>query len=296
MAEGVESEVVAPSAALEAPEPPAAGAKRRQSSEPEPASKRAKVDESITEPTKEESRADLPARRPSIKPEDKKTGSGGLEKRKSSIQEERKRGQRLFGGLLSTLSQSTPNGQQKRRQEIEKRQQEKAKQQKVEDEGRRAQRLADLKAVRTAEQVIFDGRSMRIRHTNMLAMAQFLTTKTQPKLYYKPWELRPEEEERIKEQIAEAEVVIEREVEKFDARHPKPREEESTSKEKANITFKEMVGEPRTESPSVSNAVDTTNDTAAQVTQSDQALAEKQSLEEHNGEVVVENEEDTVIY
>jgi hypothetical protein len=32
------------------------------------------------------------------------------DRRKSSVQEERKRGQRLFGGLLSTLSQSTPNG------------------------------------------------------------------------------------------------------------------------------------------------------------------------------------------
>lgn len=54
------------------------------------------------------------------------------------------------------------------------------------------------------------------------------------------------------------------------------------------------MGEPRTESPSVSNAVDTTNDTP--VTQSEQVTAEKQSMEEHNGEVVVENEEDTVIY
>jgi hypothetical protein len=56
------------------------------------------------------------------------------------------------------------------------------------------------------------------------------------------------------------------------------------------------VGEPHTESPSVSKAVDTTNDTPAQGTQSDQVTTEKQSLEEHNGEVVVENEEDTVIY
>ena len=74
--------------------------------------------------------------------------------------EERKRGQRLFGGLLSTLSQSTPNGQQKRRLEIEKRQVEKAQQQKHDDEVRRAEKLASLKKVRRAEQAKFDEESV----------------------------------------------------------------------------------------------------------------------------------------
>lgn len=72
------------------------------------------------------------------------------------MQEEKKRGQRLFGGLLSTLSQSTHNGQQKRRQEVEKRQQEKAKQQKAADEKRRKEALADLKTVRETEQIRFN--------------------------------------------------------------------------------------------------------------------------------------------
>jgi hypothetical protein len=44
--------------------------------------------------------------------------------------------------------------------EIEKRQQEKAKQQKAADEGRRAEKLANLKAVRKAEQVKFDEQSV----------------------------------------------------------------------------------------------------------------------------------------
>jgi hypothetical protein len=116
------------------------------------------------------------------------------------VVEEKKRGQRLFGGLLSTLSQSTPNGQQKRRLEIEKRQSEKAQQQKHDDEVRRAEKLASLKKIRKAEQIRFDEESvsslevsslramlikwvqMRIRHSNMLAMANFLRTKTEPKL------------------------------------------------------------------------------------------------------------------
>lgn len=91
------------------------------------------------------------------------------ERRKSSVQEERKRGQRLFGGLLSTLSQSTPNGQQKRRLEIEKRQQEKAKQQKAEDEVRRAEKLAKLKAIRKVEQVKFDEESVSRETSGILA-------------------------------------------------------------------------------------------------------------------------------
>lgn len=83
------------------------------------------------------------------------------ERRKSHVQEERKRGQRLFGGLINTLSQSASSGQQKKRLEIEKRQQDKAKQQKIEDEGRKAEKLARLQEVRESEQVKFDERSVR---------------------------------------------------------------------------------------------------------------------------------------
>ena len=61
-------------------------------------------------------------------------------------------------------------------------------------------------------------------------------------------------------------------------------------------TSKESVGEPRFESPSVPNApVDTTNP-STQAIQSDQVVDDKRPSEEHNGEVVVEAEEDTVIY
>lgn len=70
--------------------------------------------------------------------------------------EEKKRGKRLFGGLLSTLSQTTTNSQQKRRQEIEKKQQEKAAKQKIEDDKHRAERLAKLDRIRKIEQVRFD--------------------------------------------------------------------------------------------------------------------------------------------
>lgn len=45
----------------------------------------------------------------------------------------------------------------------------------------------------------------RIKHENERALAGFLKTKTLPVLYYKPWELRSEEEDLIKQQAEEVE-------------------------------------------------------------------------------------------
>ncbi len=84
-------------------------------------------------------------------------------------------------------------------------------------------------------------------------------------------------------------------MEEFHARHPREGGRNTTAEIKANSTPKETVGEPQIESPSVSN-VDTTNISPVQEPQSIHGPAEKQTQEEHNGEVVVENEEDTVIY
>jgi hypothetical protein len=64
------------------------------------------------------------------------------------------------------LSQSTPNGQHKRRLEIEKRQAEKARQQQVDDEAQRAEKLAKLKAIRKVEQIKFNGESVSILFTS----------------------------------------------------------------------------------------------------------------------------------
>lgn len=78
------------------------------------------------------------------------------DRREGCSQEEKKRGRRLFGGLLSTLSQTTANSHQKRRLEIEKKQQEKASKQKTEDDKRRAEKLDKLDKIRRIEQVRFD--------------------------------------------------------------------------------------------------------------------------------------------
>jgi hypothetical protein len=60
------------------------------------------------------------------------------------------------------LSQSAPSGQQKRRQEIEKRQAEKARQQKDDDELQRTERLTKLKATRKVEQIKYNREAVRI--------------------------------------------------------------------------------------------------------------------------------------
>lgn len=273
--------------------------KRRQSSGSETAAKRPRLSEDGSAQSPSTLRASPQAtdsikREPSVKVEpDEIPTQPNQDRRKSSVQEEKKRGQRLFGGLLSTLSQSTPNGQQKRRLEIEKRQADRAKQQKLDDEARKAEKIAKLKEIRKAEQIKFDEQSMRIRHSNMLAMANFLCTKSQPKIYYKPWEILPSEADRIKEQIAEAEAFIEREVTEFEKRYPKI---DAISERENTNTSKETVGEPQAEPTSVSNvSIDTTNP-PVQEPRSERVTTERTTPEENNGEVVVEAEEDTVIY
>lgn len=100
--------------------------------------------------------------------------------RKNVSLEEKKRGRRLFGGLLNTLSQTTPNNsQQKRRKEIERRQQERVQQQRVEDDRRRTDLLAERRRFRDAKQVDFEERMvgcfpLKKEVVDMLANGQLL--------------------------------------------------------------------------------------------------------------------------
>jgi hypothetical protein len=163
---------IASAVVIPEPEPPRSPpTKRRRSSTADSTSKRPRLSEDANtnystvkdrSPKAIESSKDAPEEKPNERSQ---------ERRKSSVQEERKRGQRLFGGLLSTLSQSTPNGQQKRRLEIEKRQQEKVKQQKAADEGRRMEKLANLKAIRKEEQIKFDEQAVSISPVGILAFS-----------------------------------------------------------------------------------------------------------------------------
>ncbi|EHK97138.1 hypothetical protein M7I_7149 [Glarea lozoyensis 74030] len=227
-------------------------AKRRLSSEPIEPSKRVRTS---SEEAKNEIAAPLetsPESATQNKPSTDKPVEPRTDRRKASVQEERKRGQRLFGGLLSTLSQTAPNTQTKRRLEIEKRQQEKAKQQKAEDEKRRARKREDLVVTRKSEQIKFQESAVRTRHNNILAMAHSLYTKSEPRI---PWELLPSDEERIKSQITEAEAQVRQEEDEFANRYPQYPRKKSSVADKTNTESIETVGEPQIESPHAMKSV-----------------------------------------
>ena len=86
----------------------------------------------------------------------------GADRRQSASQEEKSRGKRLFGSFLSTLSQTNaPSSQQKRRQDIERRQHAKVSQQRAEDDKQRQEKLAKLNVARKIEQIRFDEQVVR---------------------------------------------------------------------------------------------------------------------------------------
>ncbi|KAK4962874.1 hypothetical protein LTR10_000501 [Elasticomyces elasticus] len=138
-------------------------------------------------------------------------------RRKGVVTDEKQRSKRLFGALLGNLNQPGDRTS-KRRQEIEARRKAELQRQddeRVEEKQRRLEALAEH---RSTVQKKVDEESMRIRHANTLKMANFLQTSSEPKLYYKPWELRPDEEDRIEQQLKEAEALIERELAAFEGR------------------------------------------------------------------------------
>ena len=92
--------------------------------------------------------------------------SAGAEARNGRLEggqaaEERKRGRRLFGALLGTLSQSSSSSTaQKRRSDIEKKQQAKLKRQTEEVDERKKEKLEALTKARRREQRIYDRQSV----------------------------------------------------------------------------------------------------------------------------------------
>ena len=99
------------------------------------------------------------------------------ERRRNGHLEERKRGQRLFGALLDTLSQSSSSTAQKRRTDIEKKQQAKLKLQAEEYDEKKKLRLEALMAIRRTEQKKFNQHSV-CRHAlaSMLYFQDLLLT------------------------------------------------------------------------------------------------------------------------
>ncbi|KAF2015441.1 hypothetical protein BU24DRAFT_421743 [Aaosphaeria arxii CBS 175.79] len=194
----IASAVVLPEPESESPPPPASPSgthKRRQSSISEQDPKRQRLN-SIDQPPHAD-RRDSITTKPSNAPP---TG-----------RRERGRERRLFGAALGALSHNTGSAVQKRRSEIEKRQKAQREIDEQENDLKRQERLKFIRVQRQKEQATFEKESTRLRHENLRHTARFLRTETEPHLYYKPWETTPEEDQRIEQQIAEAEQLIRRE-------------------------------------------------------------------------------------
>lgn len=246
-----------------------------------------------------QSRSPTLSRRASIPTPELKQGPGpgtGADRgRKSISEQEKKRGQRLFGGLLSTLSQKPANSQQKKRLEIERRQQERAQQRRAEDDKRRVEKLARLNHARKIEQVKFDEQVMQTRHKSMLAHAHSLSTKCEPKLFYLPWKLTEAQENARKEQIRDTKELIEKELEDFKQRKAQRLRELGVK-----------VGEPEPSEDTNSRSLDrprpqysSTREEASHEKTHEKVTHERANHDkdhDDSGYVMVEAEEDTVIY
>ncbi|KAI0024687.1 hypothetical protein F4780DRAFT_795206 [Xylariomycetidae sp. FL0641] len=224
------------------------------------------------------------------------------ERRKKDQAEEKRRTKRLFGGLLNTLSQSNTSSQQKRRQEIERRQQTRVHQQRVEDDKQRQERLAKLQHERKIQQINFDEDVMKTRHTDLRAKAQFLTTRSRPTIYYKPWKLTLDQEDTIDDQVRDAEALIEKELEEFKVRKRQRLRELGVAVKsptpEPKVEEEPVVGKPETEKAPTDDSPrpDTTNPTSPPppVRPTSKAGPEKES--DRADDVMIEEDEDTVIY
>ncbi|KAH0566135.1 hypothetical protein GP486_000465 [Trichoglossum hirsutum] len=149
-------------------------------------------------------------------------------------------------------------------------------------------------------------------------MSHFLHTTTEPKLYYKPWELSPEQEAQIKSQIMEAESTIDRELQDLGILRLQEKEEGTlTQQEITNNSHDddppgsfdpaqptELVGlESNLATPFPPKPADTNENAPTLSTDTSQYAMERAKVHggedvdgADGGEEVVEAEEDTVIY
>lgn len=133
--------------------------------------------------------------------------------------------------------------------------------------------------------------------------------------YYRPWDLRSEEDERIKKQIEETERLIEKELAEASptdvadpgpaevphspkhsqdsAEPPKPDEMDVTEEDKEKP---ELVGEATNEQEAVPDP-QATNDVLTEQEQPEvEKKVEEKPHDDHGGEELVEGQEDDVIY
>ncbi|KAK5103793.1 hypothetical protein LTS08_003213 [Lithohypha guttulata] len=243
----------------------------------------------------------------------------------SNTVDEKKRNKRLFGSLLGTLSQTTArsNPAHKKRDEIEARQRERLKKENEDQEAERKRRRDELSQHRRRQQKVWEEEGIRLRHENMRAMAGFLRTKAEPVLYYLPWELRDEEEELLKTQREQVERQIRQELgtEKNEEQsilvsmeqdNEEDQVEPSTMPNDVDKKENEEDPEPGLDSRDaiqkqngdipIPDNPDSRRSTETLVNKSIEEPNERKHIEQdtkeddHNGEELVEGQEDDVIY
>ncbi|KAI4747728.1 hypothetical protein E4T50_01950 [Aureobasidium sp. EXF-12298] len=278
-----------------------AGTKRRQSSAPRDSPKRQRFSPSPDRPRQEDHAPPARERRP-VKPVD-----------------EKKRTQRLFGGLLGGLGQTRPANSQAAKRRAEQEERRRQKEQELSE--RQTERLELLNVARRKEQRRVDEASLRIKHESMKAMSNFLATSTEPKLYFKPWELLPEQEDQINRQREDVDVQIDQELDDFDQVRQRWQNEDanghtdhiaSTDEQEAssgtnhaaesmteptNDQDQGAIADPETEPASMSAiAIKSTEDEQAREQVADDADRQRKESIDDTGDIVVEADEDTVIY
>ncbi|KFA74010.1 hypothetical protein S40288_09740 [Stachybotrys chartarum IBT 40288] len=213
-------------------------------------------------------------------------------RRKSATQEEKTRGRRLFGGLLNTLNQThaQPSAQQRRRQEIEQRQQERLQKQKAEDEKQRAEKLSSLRDIRMAEQIVFEEKVMKNRHAKNLQLAHYIRTREKPYIYYLPWKLTRDQEDLIDDQIRKAKESNAREAADFKVRKQDHENRYGLSR-RPSVVQGRLSPAPEAEKPEKSPEPAPPPPSAKEA-----APQVSKGQYDESGDVLVEAEEDTVIY
>lgn len=240
-----------------------------------------------------------------------------LTNRKTSLVtpvEEKRRNQRLFSGLISTLSQTTSSKpQHKKRDEIEARQRERIRKDTEEREGERRRKRAAIDERRKLEQRRWEEEGRELKWQRMRAMASLMKTETAPSLYWRPWEMREEEKQKVERQKEQVEEEIRHEKEALGLASPRrsngehqgrsevdqQRSEDSRVIEvNGNSTKPEdgtAEGEPRTESDDNGVPKDMDNPSEQQRAVEEPLLESKVKDDDHAEEELVEGE-DHVIY
>ena len=165
---------------------------------------------------------------------------------------------------------------------------------------------------------------IRIKHSNILAQAHFLQTQTEPRLvsiassskapvahafyqYYRPWELLPKDEDRVKRQVEEARGLISREIQQLDGTYStSPHASSHMNSKEADLNAAEhsqestdAIGKDPANKDIEDSKVNGTDPADVEMSENSRRSVEPsepgKDAPDDGGEVV-EGEEDTVIY